>query len=363
MKILFDHQMFSLQKYGGTSRYFAGLNKGINELIGYTSKIAVLYSENEYLKDQQPVLNNVLGHKLFSGKPDLIYKWNKKFSKRYIKFGNYDLLHPTYFDTYFIKHNKKPLVITVHDMIYERHPDLFPDSAHIIIHKKQVIGAANAIIAISEHTKQEIIKFYPEVEDRISVVHHGYTLSTVLAQADLALPAKYILFVGERWHYKNFTGFVNSISSLLKRDPTLNLVCAGGGKYSEEESKGFSDIGIADQCIQLNATDAQLKYLYSNARLFVFPSLHEGFGLPLLEAFANDCPVVCSNNTALPEVAGDAAIYFDPLNAESMKGAVELVINNTQLQEELKIKGRQRLTLFAFDQCVQNTLKVYQSVL
>ena len=354
--------MFALQKYGGISRYFAGLNNGINTHIGYTSKIAALYSENEYLKDSPPVFNNVLGRKLFSGKPELIYKWNKKFSKRYIGLGKYDILHPTYFDPYFIRYNKKPLVITVHDMIYEQQPELFPDSPLVIKHKREVIEKADAIIAISEYTKQEIIRFYPQVEPLISVVHHGYTLSTVLAQADLALPAKYILFVGERWHYKNFTGFVNSISSLLKRDPTLNLVCAGGGKYSEEESKVFSEIGIADQCIQLNATDAQLKYLYSNARLFVFPSLHEGFGLPLLEAFANDCPVVCSNNTALPEVAGDAAIYFDPLSAESMKGAVELVLNNTQLQEELKIKGRQRLTKFTFDQCVQNTLKVYQSV-
>jgi glycosyltransferase involved in cell wall biosynthesis len=355
--------MFSLQKYGGISRYFAGLNKGINTLIGYTSKIAVLYSENEYLKDQQPVLNNVLGHKLFSGKPDLIYKWNKKFSKKYIKFGNYDILHPTYFDTYFIKHNKRPLVITVHDMIYEHQPDLFPDSTHIILYKKEAIKAATAIIAISEHTKQEIINFYPEIKDRISVVHHGYTLDTTTEQVSLTLPAKYILFVGERWHYKNFTDFVRSISALLQLDPVLNLVCAGGEKYSEEELNIFLDLGITEQCIQLNATDAQLKYLYSNARLFVFPSLHEGFGLPLLEAFANDCPVVCSNNTALPEVAGEAAIYFDPLNAVSMKTAVELVLNDTQLQEELKLKGRQRLALFTFDRCVQNTLKVYQSVL
>jgi len=355
--------MFSLQKYGGISRYFAGLNKGINAHHAYTSKIAVLYSENEYLKDLPLVFNNLIGRKLFLGKPELIYKWNKKFSKRYIELGKYDILHPTYFDPYFIRYNKKPLVITVHDMIYEQQPELFPDSPLIIKHKREVIEKADAIIAISEYTKQEIIRFYPQVESLISVVHHGYTLSTTSAQADLALPAKYILFVGERWHYKNFSGFVTSISSLLQLDPTLNLVCAGGGKYSEEESKVFSDVGIADQCIQLNATDAQLKYLYSNARLFVFPSLHEGFGLPLLEAFANECPVVCSNNTALPEVAGDAAVYFDPLSAESMKAAVELVLNNTQLQEELKIKGRQRLTLFTFDECVQNTLKVYQSVL
>jgi glycosyltransferase involved in cell wall biosynthesis len=363
MKILFDHQMFSLQKYGGVSRYFAGLNKGINALAGYTSKIAVLYSENEYLKDHSPVLNNVLGHQLFLGKPELIYKWNKKISKWYIRLGHYDLLHPTYFDTYFIKYNKKPLVITVHDMIYENLSNLFPDSIQVIAHKKQAIEKADAIIAISEYTKQEIIKFYPEVQACISIVHHGHTFNTALAQTILDLPAKYILFVGERWHYKNFIGFVKSISPLLNDDPELNLICAGGGKFLPEENKLLLDVGIATQCIQLNATDAQLKYLYTHARLFVFPSLQEGFGFPLLEAFANNCPVVCSNNTALPEVAGDAAIYFDPLNADSMKTAVALVLNSTQLQEDLKIKGRQRLPLFTMDRCVQNTLKVYQSVL
>jgi glycosyltransferase involved in cell wall biosynthesis len=363
VKVLFDHQMFSLQRYGGISRYFAGLNKGINAFAGYTGKISVLYSDNEYLKDQLPVLNNFIGHKLFRGKTALIYKWNKKFSKKYMKMGHYDILHPTYFDTYFLKYNRKPLVITVHDMIYESHPELFPDSADVIVHKRLAIEKATAIIAITEYTKQQIIRFYPNVKAPIWVVHHGYTLNTALQQAGLTLPPKYMLFVGERWHYKNFINFVEAISPLLNADSQLHLLCVGGGGYQEEESKLLSALGITAQCMQLNATDSQLKHLYSHAKLFVFPSLHEGFGFPVLEAFANGCPVACSNNTALPEVAGDAAIYFDPLDADDMRAGVANVLNNDQLQEDLKVKGRQRLSLFTFDRCVQNTIKVYQSVL
>jgi glycosyltransferase involved in cell wall biosynthesis len=363
VKILFDHQMFSLQRYGGVSRYFAGLNKGINAGRGNSSKISVLYSENEYLKDQPPVFNNTIGRGLFAGKQDLIYKWNKKFSKRYMKFGNYDILHPTYFDPYFIKYNKKPLVITVHDMIYENLPQLFPDSAHVIAHKKQVIEKADAIIAISEYTKQEITRFYPEVKDRISVVHHGYTLNTTTADTGLTLPVNYILFVGERWHYKNFVPFVKAIKDLLKDDEQLHLICAGGGKFTSAEKEVLAELDITGKCSQLSVTDAGLKQLYSQAKLFVFPALQEGFGLPLLEAFANNCPVACSNATCFPEIAGDAALYFDPTDELSINTAVKTLINNEDARQQLIKKGQQKLKAYPFQKCIDNTIQVYSTLL
>jgi len=201
------------------------------------------------------------------------------------------------------------------------------------------------------------------MENKVVVVLHGYTIGNSAKSEKLQFPASYILYVGDRWHYKNFQPFVRAVSSLLQNNLNLHLICAGGGAFNESELSLFQSLNIAPQCRQMSVTDDGLMQLYQQARLFVFPSLQEGFGFPVLEAFANNCPVVCSNTTSLPEVAGNAAVYFDPLNAGDIKQAVEQVLGNPSLQQQLKDKGKQQLALFTFDRCVQNTLKVYQSVL
>jgi glycosyltransferase involved in cell wall biosynthesis len=363
MKVLFDHQTFSMQKYGGISRYFANLNHGLNTMSGISSRIATLYSENEYLTNE-PLLPGSLGAKLLPKDKDAQYKWNRRYSRWNVKAGNYDIFHPTYYDPYFIKHIRKPFVVTIHDMIYELYTELFDYTAQdIIARKKLLMDEAACIITISEHTKADILKFYPELQSKITVVPHGYSMGLSKSDTDLNLPERYILYVGDRWHYKNFQPFVKAISELLQNDTALKLICAGGGKFEEDELAIFKNLKIDRQCIQMSVTDCALMQLYSQARLFVFPSLQEGFGFPVLEAFANNCPVVCSNTTALPEVAGKAAVYFDPINLADIRQAVEQVLNNIALQADLKAKGKQQLALFTFDHCVKNTLKVYQSVL
>jgi glycosyltransferase involved in cell wall biosynthesis len=362
LKILFDHQKFSIQRYGGISRYFANLNEGLNNQPGISSKIATLYSENEYVKDYPFLLNNGLGKKLLAGKQAKIYKWNRRFSRWNIRLGQYDVFHPTYYDPDFLKDIKKPYVVTVHDMVYELYPANFSDAVEVIAKKKAIITKADAIIAISEYTKRDILRIFPQLENKIRVVHHGYIFTDEKPAAQLADPGKFILFVGQRWHYKNFQGFVKAISTLLQQDADLKLICAGGGSFVPEEEALLAQLNITGQCRQLNATDAELKQLYQQAQLFAYPSQQEGFGLPILEAFANGCPVVCSNNSSMPEVAGDAAIYFDPYDSGSMLSAISSVLYNTTLKHELKNKGHKQLPLFSFDSCVANTIKVYQSL-
>jgi len=102
--------------------------------------------------------------------------------------------------------------------------------------------------------------------------------------------------------------------------------------------------------------------LYANAEAFVYPSLYEGFGLPVLEAFSNNCPVIMSNTSSLPEVGGDAAQYFDPMSQSSIASAIEAVISNKNLQSELRTKGKQRLNLFNFDKTLKQTINVYKQV-
>ncbi len=361
MKVLIDHQIFTSQRYGGISRYFANLNSGLNNLPGVNGKIAALYSENEYIKNNGPILNNALGKKLFHNHHSRLKRWNERYSNLNIKLDNFDIFHPTYYDTYFIKQLKKPFVVTIHDMIHELYPHYFTDSAEIINRKKTLIGKASALIAISAHTRNEIIKFYPDAENKISIIHHGY-LPVLPANAGLTPHQQFILFVGDRTKYKNFDTFISAISNILKADKELTLICAGGGSFSVAEKAFLSANGIGDKCSQINATDTDLQVLYQTAQIFVFPSLQEGFGLPLLEAFANRCPVACSNTTSLPEIAGDAAIYFDPYDILSMRTAINNLLYNETIKEELKNRGQQHLSLFSFDNCINNTLQVYQSV-
>jgi glycosyltransferase involved in cell wall biosynthesis len=247
-------------------------------------------------------------------------------------------------------------------MVHELCLQYFPDAKEVIARKKAVITKADALIAISENTREDIIKVFPEKASSITVVYHGYTFP-VVDDIEIDLPEKYILFVGERWHYKNFAVFAEAVSDILKKDKSFNLICAGGKSFTESEMALLNKLDIAQQSRQIDASDEVLKQLYKRAQVFVFPSKHEGFGLPLLEAFANYCPVACSHTSSLPEIAGDAVQYFDPDDATSIRNAVETVLFNPNLQEQLKQLGALRLQQFTFDQCLHGTLAVYQSLL
>ncbi len=361
MKILFDHQTFTIQRYGGLSRYFAEVNDGLNKLPGVTSKIATLYSENEYIKDVPLPLNNALGKKIFSGHFNRTYRWNRRYCSFKIRSGNFDVLHPTYYDPYFIGDLKKPFVITIPDMIFELVPEQFPDHEKVILQKKTVMEHASAIVAISEHDKQDIIRFYPQFEDKIAVIHLSSDFTGMPPAAPNTI-GKFILFVGERRIYKNFIAFVKAIAPLLNEDKELKLVCTGGGKFTDEEIQLLTSLHIIDQCQQVNAAEDKLKQLYAQAQLFVFPSYLEGFGIPLLEAFHAGCPVAASNTSCFPEIGGDALAYFDPHNADSIYNTVKSVLTNADLRAELIIKGKEQVKLFSGDKVVQNSLALYERV-
>lgn len=360
MKILFDHQTFSIQRYGGISRYFVNLNAGLNNLPGVSSEIATLYSENEYLKNYRVPFNNKLGKKLFTGHFNRIYRWNRRYCELKIRLNNFDIFHPTYYDPYFIADLKKPFVLTVHDMIHELMPNQFPDNDKVVAQKRQMITSADAIIAISEYTKGDIIKFYPQVAGKIKVIHHGYSFKAY--QPEPVRHGKFILYVGERPFYKNFPNFVKAIAPLLNADKDLQLICTGGGAFSATEQGLLSSLNISGQCRQINVTDQQIQQLYHEALVFVFPSFIEGFGLPLLEAFNAGCPVAASNASCFPEIGGDAVAYFDPHDVESIQKIIAAILTDTDKRDDYIAKGRERLKLFSIDKQVEQTVKVYREL-
>lgn len=368
MKILYDHQIFSLQKYGGISRYFCELYAHLITIDTIQPEISVVYSENCYYRElfhQKCSLSDQksLGKYLDFGKNTVINKINEYHCKKQIRNGNFDIVHPTYYDPYFLKDLKsQPYVLTVYDMIHELFPDLFNDS--IAVQKKKVIECATKIIAISDSTKTDLITFYDIGPEKIEVIPLATSLHKPTPDRTLKLPQRYMLFVGNREAYKNFTFFLNSIASLLQNEHDLCLICAGGGPFSDNEINLLNELRIKKQVLYYPvANDSTLSQLYRKAILFVFPSLYEGFGIPVLEAFSCGCPVAASDCSSLPEVGGEAVNYFDPHNSESIQSVVRDIVQDPSMQESLRIRGYQRLRLFSWEKTATQTKKVYDNLL
>jgi glycosyltransferase involved in cell wall biosynthesis len=362
MKILFDHQAFSNQKYGGISRYFANLHYGLKATVGVESKLGLLLTHNAYINKKSLPAGGLLEQVI--SKQSRRNKYNKWYCRHLLKQGDYDVFHPTYYNPYFIDLVKKPFVITVHDMIHELYPHYFAAQDPFTAgYKSQVIDKADHIIAISECTKRDLQKFYAIPDEKITVVYHGYKMNdNLVSPTKFKIRDKYVLFVGDRAGYKNFELFVNAAAPLLLSH-NLQLICSGGGNFTTAEQQLFVDLNITDRIEQMSASDAELASFYTHAEAFIYPSLYEGFGLPVLEAFSNNCPVIISNTSSLPEVGGEAAQYFDPMSQQSIAAAIDAVISNKTLQSELRTKGKQRLSLFNFDNTLKQTINVYKQVM
>ena len=390
MKILYDYQIFTKQNYGGVSRYFYELMDNLRA-HKIDIEIPINYSKNIYIKEADFLSRPLKGYTEYKdfllglrpkGKAK-IYKLlqklnfiknaetaNQKISIERLKKQNFDIFHPTYYDSYFLKYiGKKPFVLTIYDMIHETYPELFSADNKIARQKKILAQKAEKIIAISENTKKDIIKFIGINEDKILVIHLGNSINrqenNLKINTDLLkkLPEKYILFVGNRASYKNFDNFSKALIPLFKINKKLNAVCAGGGEFSDKEINFFKTFNITDKLRQYSVNDSDMTLLYKNALVFVFPSLYEGFGLPILEAFNCGCPVAASNRSSLPEIAGNAAAYFNPEDISSITDAINNIIADDGTKEKMKKNGFEQLKKFSWEKTAEKTLAVYNSIL
>jgi len=364
MKILFDHQIFTIQEYGGISNYFSKLFDNFNGDKNMVTRIALKYSNNVYLKENNNVLTqSFFPTKQFRGRYRIQNVLNKRISIKKLKKGDFDIFHSTYYDPYFLKYlNGKPFVLTVFDMIHEKYIKNPKDK--VIEWKKLLVEKADKIIAISQNTKNDIIEILGVNEKKIKVISlAGNTKIVDIIKPDFEIPEKYLLYIGLRNGYKNFNFFLESIASILSNDSTLSLLCIGGGKLNKTEKNLIKSLKITGKVKQYSIENKYLSYIYKNAQAFVLPSLYEGFGIPILEAYSNDCAAVLSEHGSMPEVGGDCAVYFNPQNKNSIKESVLKVLNSEQLKKELVAKGKKRVKSFSWELCSTETLDVYKSVL
>jgi glycosyltransferase involved in cell wall biosynthesis len=281
-----------------------------------------------------------------------------------------EVFHPTYFDDYYLPAlGAVPLVVTMFDMIYELYPETYPSEAAAALsaRKKNISRRARKIIAISHSTKRDLCRLFDVPPSNVAVIHLANTLpagsGSMTHAIEAALPEQYILFVGIRAGYKNFPFFISSMQQLFEKQGGLHLICTGN-PFSPDETALFRSMGIADRVQHIQAHDNDLlRALYRNAKALVFPSLYEGFGLPVLEAMGCGCPVIVSRSSSLPEVAGDAALYIEPKDRDSIRNAVADVLDSRTLRSELRAKGIEQEKKFSWNFVAEQTADIYRAVL
>jgi glycosyltransferase involved in cell wall biosynthesis len=333
MRVFIDGIVFGRQIVGGISRTWEELLKRFPR-YGIETDLLIPFRRMNYS------LQRILDDKdNFHINNDFFY-WPSRYFERvrvrdrvirsfYLKRKD-EIFHSTYFSTVYAKGVKK--VVTINDMI----PEIFQDHYQTkwtqfgINAKRMVLENADAIIAISANTKKDLLRIYPWIPDRkITVIHLAVSaVSRAIESADTLsryglekLRGGYFLFVGSVEGYKNFRILVELVKS-FPQFRGASFVCAGS-RPSASLQKLLASLGVKDTFMFLEGiTDSELGTLYANALAFIYPSKYEGFGLPVLEAMANNCPVVCSGTSSFPEVAGDAAFYFDPDSTASLSAAI-----------------------------------------
>jgi len=379
IKVLYDLQCFEMQKFGGISNYFAKIIDNLPEDIN--SKVGVVSSDNVYLSERgyktterrlafanglisklSPAMQLRAKQLMFSA--DL--RLNRYYSRLLLKQGKFDVFHPTYYDPYILPLiGKKPFVLTVHDLISEVYPGLFPEDHLLIRGKKAVIPKATHIISISEKTKEDLMRFFNVPEEKITVVYHGADEYDYVPSSKRLIEGKYILYVGMRHMYKMFYKWFESCIPVLKRHPELSLVCTGS-PFRNDEIELFKSHGLQDRIIHYRFEAEQEMYdLYHYAEAFVYPSEYEGFGLPILESFKARCPLILSNSSCFPEIAGEAAVYIEN-GPEGFNFAeqFEKVYNQTPEEREQLLKRQdERLKLYSWKKTAEQTAEVYKKLI
>lgn len=280
------------------------------------------------------------------------------------------LLHPV--DVLFIPASAAPLwhpkntVVTIHDVAWQYFPETFTwfTRNYLEWSTRFALWGAKKIIAVSEATKQDILKFYNVASEKIVVVHHGYEQIGIMngeSRIKEKLPEKYLIALGTLQPRKNIIGLIDAFRMLKTENPDLphKLVIAGGIGWKSEAILATIE-NNKDIVVYLNyISDDDRWVALHGAAAYVLPSLYEGFGMPLLEAFEAGTPVATSNISSMPEVAGNAAVYFNPKDASDIKMTLQKLLSDQALRADLIAKGKERLKNFSWEKCARETLEVF----
>lgn len=337
MYLAFDDIIYSIQKYGGASTYWSEItsrikNKIPGDVMSFTSSSAL---------------------RLFSPKVDA------------------NVFHSSHFRISKSKGVKN--IVTIHDLIYEKGLAGGRGKFINLYERKKAVDNADAIICISESTKNDLLEFYKNAYKKpIHVIYHGTSSLPRSTQGSALVKlsemhgfcfdkGNFFLFVGGRSGYKNFEFFLNAFANGKFKQAGYKIVCTGS-QLGQEEVALIKKLGLQENIIAVGLLEfSLLGDLYAIARALIYPSLYEGFGLPPLEAMASGCPVICSKTSSLPEVVGDAGILIKPMCETDLIKALESTLNEN-IRNEMIIAGYNRAKNFNWDKTAIQHIDVYHSV-
>jgi len=277
----------------------------------------------------------------------------------------------------FFRRKDLKIVVTSHDLAYKYFPGYFPKND---LWELNFLGAlakrrADKIIAVSESTKKDIRKFYPEIpEDKIKVVYHGFDSDLFSIDRDkdkekelknkLGIDGDYILYSGAIQPRKNLEVLISAFEIFKKKTHSSVKLVLGGGRawlWENIEKRAANSSFKSDIIMPGRLKFDDLGHLMRGAGVFVFPSLYEGFGIPVLEAFASKTPVVAAYNSSLPEVGGDSAIYFDATRPAELADKIQRVLADVELQKIMVERGLEQIKKFSWEKCARVTLDYLKS--
>ena len=374
-----------MQTHGGISRCFAELYQHMPSDV--EACIAVKKTNNVYLQamgfpSAQEDYDNFIHKGAFpmkrilykavrniqAGHPERWDRWpriNLYLTEDYLKNKLVDVLHPTYYDDYFLKLiGDMPFVITVHDMIPELYPQYYNADEYQIRKKRIVIPRASHIVTVSEQTKKDLMRIMHIPEEQITVVYHGADTTPYSPAARSPFDFEYLLYIGERHMYKNFMSWYRDCLPLLRRHRDLKIVCTGK-PFTNIEQSIFDSFGTADRLVHVFVeTNQELLDIYHHALAFAYPSSYEGFGIPIIEAYKADCPVMLNHASCFPEIAGDAAIFFRMEECSSdFEEQFEILYHMNSIEREhLLDKQRERLKLYSWEKSANTLAQIYKKV-
>ena len=370
-----------MQKVGGVSNCFteliAHLPNSVNWTIGLKESNNIHLRDKKLLanvKEQSLVAGNFLTKKPFKGKATLFTFLNKhfvsfpssehinmKYCVELLKKQDFDIFHPTFFHPYFLNYlGNKPFVLTVHDFITDKFcgPDELQTQR-----RKLLASKASHLIAVSKQTKQDAIDFLHVPSDKVSVIYHGVSIPQDITARKI-IDGNYFLFVGRRGGYKNFKPMIYAMADFFKKHPDYKLVCTADD-FNKDEVALFDECKIKDSIIHVFVAYSELLSLYKYAKAFIYPSLYEGFGIPVLEAYAMECPVLLARESCFPEIAGDAALYFKLTPKENTLTSLleEFVEMSHEEISSLIRKQNQQLQKYSWEKSSRELADLYESVL
>jgi glycosyltransferase involved in cell wall biosynthesis len=391
MKIGIDISRY-IDKSGGVGIYAANLLKFLlkidieNKYLGY-SFFYDCFPEGWNRKENAGVFEdyyrnpniytNFRMNNIELGTSEVKKKWAKASIQGKEKLlGDVDIIHST---AYIVPELLKArLVVTIHDLSFLLFPDLHTEENIKLLMKNLIYinSRPDKIICDSEQTKKDLIRFFHVREEKIKVIYLGVdhifsdTVSEekkdiILARHDL-IGLDYILTVASIEPRKNFERIIKVFSKIVKDEKysDIRLVCAGGAGWKNENiHKLVEEKGLEGKVIFLGyVEEGDLPSIYSAAKFFMYPSLYEGFGLPVLEAMASRVPVLTSNVSSLPEVAGNAALMVDPYSEKEIYDASVRMLQDESLRKELRSSGAERSNLFTWENTAFQTLEVYREI-